>query len=66
MDKPYYTKLWLQMIFTILACSVIPLFDLGAVIYQQFSASYTAKITEDLQTLAENRRGAWTSFLMSG
>ena len=40
MEREYYKKLWWEIILTILAFSVIPLFVLGAFIYQQFSASY--------------------------
>ncbi len=58
MEKPFYRKLWWEIILTTLAFSVIPLFALGAVIYWQFSVSYTAKVTEDLKTLAENRRSS--------
>ncbi len=55
MEEGYYKKLWWEIILTTLGFSVIPLFILGAVIYQQFSASYSAKIMEDMKTLAENR-----------
>jgi two-component system NtrC family sensor kinase len=58
MDRQYSRKLWWQIIVTTLMFAVIPLFTLGVVIYQQFSASYTGKITESLKTLAENRKGA--------
>jgi two-component system, NtrC family, sensor kinase len=50
-----YKKLWRDIILATLSFSVIPLFILGAVMYHQFSVSYTAKITEDMKTLAENR-----------
>jgi two-component system, NtrC family, sensor kinase len=55
MKQDYYRKLWWQIILATLSFSVIPLFVLGAVIYQQFSSSYTAKIMENMKTLAENR-----------
>jgi two-component system NtrC family sensor kinase len=58
MEKPYYKKLWWEIVLTTLAFAVIPLFALGAVIYWQFSASYSAKVMEDLKTLVENRRGS--------
>ncbi len=58
MDRQYSRKLWWQIIVTTLMFAVIPLFTLGVVIYQQFSSSYTGKITESLKTLAENRKGA--------
>ncbi len=46
----------------ILGFSLIPLFALGMTIYYQFSVSYTAKIIEDLKTLAENQRRALDLF----
>ena len=55
MEEGYYKKLWWEIILATLGFSVIPLFILGAVIYQQFSVSYSAKITENMKTLAENR-----------
>jgi two-component system NtrC family sensor kinase len=58
MEEKYYQKLWWDIILTTLGFSVIPLFVLGFVIYYQFSVSYSAKITESLKTLAENRVGA--------
>ena len=47
--------MWWDIILTTLGFSVIPLLILGFVIYQQFSSSYTAKIMENMKTLAENR-----------
>ncbi|MEW6657897.1 MAG: ATP-binding protein [Thermodesulfobacteriota bacterium] len=58
MEDKYYKKLWWDIILTTLGFSVIPLFVLGFVIYHQYSVSYSAKITESLKTLAENRVGA--------
>jgi two-component system NtrC family sensor kinase len=58
MEETYYKKLWWNIILTTLGFSVIPLFVLGFVIYHQYSVSYSAKITESLKTLAENRVGA--------
>ena len=55
MEARQYNKLWWDIILTTLGFSVIPLFLLGVVIYQQFSTSYTAKIMENMKTLAENR-----------
>ena len=55
MEEGYYKKLWWEIILATLGFSVIPLVILGAVIYQQFSASYSAKIMENMKTLAENR-----------
>ncbi len=55
MEEKYYQKLWWDIILTTLGFSVIPLFFLGFIIYHQYSVSYSAKITESLKTLAENR-----------
>ncbi len=55
MEEKYYKKLWWNIILATLSFSVIPLFVLGIVIYQQFSVSYTAKIMDSLKTLVENR-----------
>ena len=63
MERQYYKKLWWEIILTILAFSVIPLFVLGAVIYQQFSQSYYTKIMGDMKTLAENRSSSIDLFL---
>ncbi|MCL4502241.1 MAG: ATP-binding protein [Deltaproteobacteria bacterium] len=55
MEERQYKKLWWDIILATLGFSVIPLLILGFVIYQQFSSSYTAKIMENMKTLAENR-----------
>jgi len=55
MEAQYYKKLWWEIVLATLSFSVIPLFILGVVIYHQFSVSYTAKIKDNLKTLAENR-----------
>ncbi len=55
MEEKYYKKLWWNIILATLSFSVIPLFVLGIVIYEQFSVSYTAKIMDSLKTLVENR-----------
>ena len=55
MEEKYFKKLWWEIILATLSFSVIPLFVLGIVIYQQFSVSYTAKIMDSLKTLVENR-----------
>ncbi len=55
MEERQYRKLWWDIILTTLSFSVIPLIILGAVIYHQFSVSYSAKIMENMKTLAENR-----------
>ena len=58
MEEKHYKKLWLKIISTTLGFSLIPLIALGVTIYYQFSVSYSAKIYENLKTLAENRRSA--------
>ncbi|MDI6853064.1 MAG: ATP-binding protein [Deltaproteobacteria bacterium] len=63
MERAYYRKLRWEIITTIIIFSVLPLMVLGAVIYHQFSASYTAKTLESLRTLAENRRASLDLFL---
>ncbi len=55
MEEKYFKKLWWEIILATLSFSVIPLFVLGIVIYEQFSVSYTAKIMDSLKTLVENR-----------
>jgi two-component system NtrC family sensor kinase len=55
METKQYKKLWWNIILVTLSFSVIPLLILGGVIYHQFSVSYTAKIKENMKTLAENR-----------
>ncbi len=55
MEEKYFKKLWWEIILATLSFSVIPLFVLGIVIYQQFSVSYTAKTMDSLKTLVENR-----------
>ena len=62
MEEKHYKKLWLKIIFTTLGFSLIPLIALGVTIYYQFSVSYSAKIYENLKTLAENRRSALDLF----
>ena len=62
MEERQYHKLWWGIILTTLGFSVIPLLILGFVIYQQFSSSYTAKIMENMKTLAENRAASLDLF----
>jgi two-component system NtrC family sensor kinase len=57
-DERYYKRLWGKIILTTLGFALIPLFTLGFSIYSQFSSSYSAKIFENLKTLAENRRSS--------
>lgn len=55
MGVDYYKKLSWEIILATIGFSVIPLFVLGVVFYHQFSFSYSAKVMEDMKTLAENR-----------
>jgi len=61
-SKGYRTLFW-KIVFTTLSFSLVPLFALGLSIYHHFSVSYTAKIMENIGTLAENRRNALDLFL---
>ena len=63
MEAAHYKKLWWDIILATLGFSVVPLFILGGVIYHQFSVSYTAKIMDNMKTLAENRAGSIDLFL---
>lgn len=63
MEEKAYRALRWKIIATTLSFSLIPLFALGFSIYSQFRVSYTAKIVENLRTLAENRRNAIDLFL---
>ena len=63
MEAQHYRKLWWDIILATLGFSVVPLFILGGVIYHQFSVSYTAKIMENMKTLAENRASSIDLFL---
>ncbi|MGA9755680.1 MAG: ATP-binding protein [Desulfobaccales bacterium] len=63
MEAKLYRKLWWDIILATLSFSVFPLFILGGVIYHQFSVSYTAKIMDDMKTLAENRASSIDLFL---
>ena len=58
-----YRKLWGSIIQTITGCGVIPSIVWGGLIYFQFSASYTAKITDNMKTRAKNRRDSSDPFL---
>jgi two-component system NtrC family sensor kinase len=62
MGEKDYKGLWRKIVLAILGFSLIPLFALGMTIYYQFSVSYTAKIIENLKTLAENQRSALDLF----
>jgi len=58
MENKNYRALYWKIVASTLSFSIIPLFALGATIYYQFRVSYTAKIIESIQTLAENRRNS--------
>jgi two-component system NtrC family sensor kinase len=63
MEAQQYRKLWWDIILATVCFSVVPLFILGGVIYHQFSVSYTAKIMDNMKTLAENRASSIDLFL---
>jgi two-component system NtrC family sensor kinase len=63
MEAQHYRKLWWEIIIATLSFSLFPLFILGGVIYHQFSVSYTAKIMDNMKTLAENRASSIDLFL---
>jgi len=63
MEAQQYRKLWWDIILATVCFSVVPLFILGGVIYHQFSVSYTAKIKDNMKTLAENRASSIDLFL---
>ncbi len=62
MEEKQYRKIWRDIILTTLGFSVIPLVILGAVIYHQFSVSYSAQVMENMKTLAENRASSLDLF----
>ncbi|NVM21872.1 MAG: two-component sensor histidine kinase [Desulfobacterales bacterium] len=62
MEQKDYSKLRWKIVATTLCFSLIPLFALGFSVYKQFSVSYSAKIMENLRTLAENRRSTINLF----
>jgi two-component system NtrC family sensor kinase len=63
MEAQHYRKLWWEIIIATLSFSIFPLLILGGVIYHQFSVSYTAKIMDNMKTLAENRASSIDLFL---
>jgi len=63
MEAQQYKKLWWDIILATICFAVVPLFILGGVIYHQFSVSYTAKIMDNMRTLAENRVASIDLFL---
>jgi two-component system NtrC family sensor kinase len=62
LEKGYRKLRWKIIAYTF-CFSLIPLFALGFTFYHQFRESYTAKIMQNLRTLAENRRNAIDLFL---
>lgn len=58
-----YSKLHRKIIATNLSFALIPLFFLGFGVYFQFSEIYTAKVLDNLRTLADNRKNAIDLFL---
>ena len=63
MEAEHYKKLWWDIILATVCFSVVPLLILGVVIYHQFSVSYTAKVMDNMKTLAENRASSIDLFL---
>jgi two-component system NtrC family sensor kinase len=63
MEARDYRKLQWKIIIISFVFSLIPLFALGLTIYYQFSVSYTAKVLDNLSTLAENRKRSLDLFL---
>ena len=63
MEARDYRKLQWKIIIISFGFSLIPLFALGLTIYYQFSVSYTAKVLDNLSTLAENRKRSLDLFL---
>jgi two-component system, NtrC family, sensor kinase len=63
MDRTDYSRLRRKLIGLTLTFSLVPLFALGYTMYDQFSQSYRAKITKNVQILVENKRSAIELFL---
>jgi len=62
MDVKKYRHLWWEVTLTKVCFSVIPLLVLAFTLFNHFSEAYTAKIMDNLRTLAENRRGSLELF----
>jgi two-component system, NtrC family, sensor kinase len=63
MDRTDYSRLRRKLIGLTLTFSLVPLLALGYTMYDQFSQSYRAKITKNVQILVENKRSAIELFL---
>jgi two-component system, NtrC family, sensor kinase len=63
MDRSKYGRLRRKLTVLTLTFSFIPLLALGYTMYDQFSKSYRAKITNNVQILVENKRSAIELFL---
>ncbi len=62
MIEQKYRHLWWEVTLTKICFSVVPLFVLAFTVYNHFSEAYTAKIMDNLRTLAENRRASLDLF----
>jgi two-component system, NtrC family, sensor kinase len=63
MHRTDYGRLRRKLVGLTLTFSLLPLILLGYTLYDQFSQSYRAKITKNVQTLVENKRTAIELFL---
>ncbi|MFZ2446177.1 MAG: ATP-binding protein [Syntrophobacteraceae bacterium] len=62
-DPSSYKKLHRKIVAITLSFAMVPLLVVGFGIYSQFADIYTAKVMENLRTLAENRKNAIDLFL---
>lgn len=56
MDIRQYASLRAKLVLTVLSFSLIPLFALGFFIYDQFSATYTRQVEDNLRMVVDNKR----------
>ncbi|MEW5772507.1 MAG: ATP-binding protein [Thermodesulfobacteriota bacterium] len=56
MDTRQYARLRAKLLLTVLSFSLIPLFALGLFIYDQFSATYTQQVEDNLRMVVDNKR----------
>jgi two-component system NtrC family sensor kinase len=63
MDIRQYATLRVKLLLTVLSFSLIPLFALGFFIYDQFSATYTRQVQENLRSAVDNKRHAIDIFI---
>lgn len=63
MDTRQYARLRVKLLLTVLSFSLIPLFALGFFIYDQFSATYTRVVEENLRSAVDNKRHAIDIFI---